>query len=197
MSRIIRAIVETNSCEDENARVKISCEGIWEDTPLIESVGGIPLKKGDIVFVDISGGFENPLIIGRAMGVMNSYGKDVNGSLLWESSDGSKFTIAFVKNNKLEVYNSDNVEVIVDGNSISIKSSDVSIEADNLKVKATTAEVESDNVTVKAKSSCEITGGGIFKLKGTVAPESSGPLCGIPACLFTGAPHLGTKATGI
>ena len=98
MSRIIRAKVNSNSCEDTDARVKLICPDIWDDVPdapLIESVGGIPLKKDDIVYVDVSDGFENPIIIGRAMGSLNTYGKELNGSLLFESSDGENFTIAF------------------------------------------------------------------------------------------------------
>jgi hypothetical protein len=47
--------------------------------------------------------------------------------------------------------------------------------------------------TIKA-STVEVAGGN-FKLKGTVAP-GSGPLCAIPNCLFTGAPHGGDTATG-
>jgi hypothetical protein len=51
----------------------------------------------------------------------------------------------------------------------------------------------SGTATVKA-ATVEITGG-TFMLKGTVAP-STGPLCAIPNCLFTGAPHGGNTATG-
>ena len=47
--------------------------------------------------------------------------------------------------------------------------------------------VESPNV--------EITGGNA-KIGGTVSPSGQGALCGIPACLFTGAPHVGDTAAG-
>jgi hypothetical protein len=47
--------------------------------------------------------------------------------------------------------------------------------------------------TIKA-STVEVTGGN-FKLKGTVSP-GTGPLCAIPYCLFTGAPHGGDTAAG-
>lgn len=165
MSRIIRAKVASNSAEDKYARVSIECEGIWKETPLVESVGGIPLKKGDLVFVDVSDGYENPLIIGRAMGTQNSYGKPVNGSILFESSNGTSFTIAFVKNNKLEIYNSDSVEVVIDGGKVILKA---------------------DKITVD--STLETVGG-------VCSPSSDqkGGFCGIPKCLFTGAPHVGNK----
>lgn len=214
MSRIIRAKVNSNSCEDTDARVKLICPDIWDDVPdapLIESVGGIPLKKDDIVYVDVSDGFENPIIIGRAMGSLNTYGKELNGSLLFESSDGENFTIAFVKCNKLEMYNSDGIAVTLDALNIHVKSDKVTCDIDGvgIKVKADTFEaeysnsykrksseamLEDDTLTVKTKSG-KVTGG-TFEMKGTAAPESTGPFCGIPACLFTGAPHVGTKVSG-
>lgn len=211
MSRIIRAKVATNSCDDKDARVQLQCDGVWDETPLIESVGGISLKKDDIVYVDVSDGFENPLIIGRATGGLNKYGKEVNGTLLYESSDGEKFTIAFVKCNKLEMYNSDGVEVTVDALNIHVKSDKVMCDIDGagIKVAADTFEanysnsykrksaeatVEDDTLTIKTANG-KITGGN-FEMKGTCAPEGSGPFCGIPACLFTGAPHVGTKVAG-
>lgn len=157
MSRIIRAKAISNSCEDIDARVKLICPDIWDDVPdapLIESVGGIPLKKDDIVYVDVSDGFENPIIIGRAMGSLNTYGKELNGSLLFESSDGENFTIAFVKCNKLEMYNSDGIEVKVDVLNIHVKSDKVTCDIDGvgIKVKADTFEAEYSN-SYKRKSS--------------------------------------------
>lgn len=62
---IIRAEVTTNSWEDELRRVKIKSEGIYEDSPLIETVNGLYLRKGEKVYVDVSDGFEAPFIIGR------------------------------------------------------------------------------------------------------------------------------------
>ena len=47
--------------------------------------------------------------------------------------------------------------------------------------------VKSPNVTIT---------GGKCTIGGTVSPTGSGALCGIPNCLFTGAPHSGETATG-
>lgn len=212
MSRIIRATVFTNSCEDPNARVQLRCPGIWEDssgTPLIESVGGLSLKKGDIVFVDVSDGFENPLIIGRAMGSLNSYGKELNGTILWESSDGSHFTVAFVKCNKLEIYNSDGVAVVADAAAVSVKSSTLSLEiGDTYNRSSKTANISdetynlsSQSATVSANSltlesaSAKITGGQL-EIAGKASLDMQGGFCGITNCLFTGAPHCGKTITG-
>ena len=121
MSKIIRAVVLTNSSDDAYSRVKLTCEGIWNETPLVESVGAIPLKKDDVVFVDISDGFENPIILGRSQGDLNSFHKDLEGgSLLFESSNGNDWTIGFVKVNKLEIVNSSEVSIVIEGDTITI-----------------------------------------------------------------------------
>ena len=52
------------------------------------------------------------------------------------------------------------------------------------------ASIEAQNVTVKSSVKTEIKGGQV-KLAGTVTPTGSGALCGLPSCLFTGAPHVG------
>lgn len=47
--------------------------------------------------------------------------------------------------------------------------------------------LESPNTTLK---------GGNVTINGTVAPRGSGALCGIPSCIFNGAPHVGPTAAG-
>lgn len=69
-----------------------------------------------------------------------------------------------------------------------------SIKVETADVEATKeATINSPKVTVDS-AAVEITGGN-FSMKGTVSP-ATGPLCAIPNCLFTGAPHGGNKATG-
>jgi len=76
---------------------------------------------------------------------------------------------------------------------------DVKLETDGSDVKSSwkknsiTGDVDIKG-KVKIDGNTEITGG-TFTMKGTVAP-GTGPLCAIPNCLFTGAPHGGDKATG-
>ena len=79
-------------------------------------------------------------------------------------------------------------EITIDVPKSAIKvNGDVSVEASgNASVKATKTTVEG-NVEIK---------GGTFTMKGTAAPTGSGPLCGLPNCLFTGAPHSGSVASG-
>ena len=87
------------------------------------------------------------------------------------------------------MYNSDGIEVTVDALNIHVKSDKVTCDIDGVGIK-----VKADTLSVKTKSG-KVTGG-TFEMKGTVAPEPTGPFCGIPACLFTGAPHVGTKVSG-
>lgn len=181
MSRIIRAEVISNSCDDQYSRVTLRCNDIWEETPLVESINGIPLKIGDIVYVDISDGVNNPIILGRALGAKNKFNKDSGGNILYESSNGQSFTVAYVKNSKLEVYNSEGVEVVINGSDISIKTNSVSVES-------------SDSFILKT-SDAKITGG-TLTVNGLVTPEGTGPFCGLPKCLFSGTPQCGTKVVG-
>lgn len=60
----------------------------------------------------------------------------------------------------------------------------------------------SGNCDIKATGSCTIDSpdvkitGASCTVAGTPAPEGRGAFCGIPACLFTGAPHSSTKSVG-
>jgi phage baseplate assembly protein gpV len=91
---------------------------------------------------------------------------------------------------------------------ITAKNTDITVEETaNIEVKDTAnitvgtanieaaqkANINSPKVTIES-ADVEITGGN-FSMKGTVSP-AMGPLCAIPNCLFTGAPHGGNKATG-
>ena len=176
MSKIIRAIVQSNSSEDANARVKISAEGVYptsSESPLIHSVGGIPLKKGDVVFVDISN-ILNPLILGRSMHSNNSFKKDLEGSLLFESADDSEYTFCSVKPSSLNIYNSNGVEIKIDSSGVSIKTS--------------------SSVTIKSPK-VKVTGGQL-QVSGTVTPGTSGPFNCLTTCAYTGAPHAGNIVMG-
>lgn len=92
-----------------------------------------------------------------------------------------------------------NIEVSENA-TIKAKTADVEVK-ETANVKVETANIEATKeATVKApkikidSADAEITGGN-FTMKGTVAP-GTGPLCAIPNCLFTGAPHGGDKAAG-
>lgn len=118
---IIRAKVLTDSSEDQFARVKLYSEGVWEESPLIESINAIPLKVGDFVFVQMEDDSRQPLILGRAQGSYQHYSTATNGSVLFDSSNGSKWTVAYVRNNQLVIETSDGSKIEVDNGNIQVK----------------------------------------------------------------------------
>jgi hypothetical protein len=73
------------------------------------------------------------------------------------------------------------------GNTTVESTGDVSVKGKNVSVEAAT------KATIKA-ADASITGGKLT-VNGSSAP-STGPFCGIPNCLFTGAPHGGNMVTG-
>lgn len=56
------------------------------------------------------------------------------------------------------------------------------------------ASVESPNITVKGEK-VQITGGQLT-VNGSAAPTGQGGFCAVPACIFSGAPHIGTVISG-
>ena len=101
---------------------------------------------------------------------------------------------ATIKAKTADVTIEDTANVMVEGDaSVEIKG--------EAAVKVKTANIEADQeATIKSpkvtidSANAEITGGN-FTMNGTVSP-GTGPLCAIPNCLFTGAPHGGNKAAG-
>lgn len=85
-----------------------------------------------------------------------------------------------IENKEIKINAFDNAE-------ITITESDIIIKSKKLKV-------EGEDVTVKGQN-VSITGGKL-SVKGSVTPSGSGCLSAVPYCLFTGAPHSGSEASG-
>lgn len=80
----------------------------------------------------------------------------------------------------------------------------------NIEAKSDCSVKAQSNVNIEAQSKCTVKGtsgvevnspqvkitGGQCSMNGTAAPSGSGPFCGLPACLFTGAPHVGNMVAG-
>ena len=81
-----------------------------------------------------------------------------------------------------------NATIKTTGNTEIEAAGDVSVKCVNVDVGATA------NATIKALQA-KITGG-TLQVDGTAAPNAQGAFCGIPACLFTGAPHIGNTISG-
>lgn len=169
---IVQAEVTSNSSENKQYRVKIKSDGIWSDTPLIPSVGGLPLNKGNMVYVYCEGNdFTNPLIIGRCMNDSVSYKKDDNGSILWESVDGSSWSICYVMGDKLNIYTSNGLTVKIDGGKMDIDAQTIEI---------------SDSTTIKHKGQMKIKGvvaQGLVAGSGPTALQVTGTLM-IDGCVY-------------
>ncbi len=89
----------------------------------------------------------------------------------------------------LVVYLKGDTDITIDGgNKITINNDS------NVKISGNCNIEASGNCTIKSPS-VKITGGQLT-VNGTAAPTGSGPFCGIPACLFTGAPHVGNMVSG-
>lgn len=59
----------------------------------------------------------------------------------------------------------------------------------NITSPSGTISIKDQSVEVRGFSSS-------IKMGGTVTPTGNGPFCGIPNCLFSGAPHTGDTITG-
>lgn len=80
--------------------------------------------------------------------------------------------------------------------SLSLKAAEIAQEA------TATLTAKAAQVTVEASAQLQLKGavtqitGGTLQVNGMAAPSGSGPFCGIPACLYSGAPHVGNIVSG-
>jgi hypothetical protein len=104
------------------------------------------------------------------------------------TSSDYNLKIKYSPDGTVELESKKDINIKLTGNATVEATGDVSVKGKNVNVEATTAaEVKAPSVTVT---------GGKLTINGTVAPSGSGPLCGIPFCLITGAPQTGAVATG-
>lgn len=82
---------------------------------------------------------------------------------------------------------SGDVKVTADGDA-SLKASNVTVEASgNADIKSSSSTIDSSTVKIT---------GGTCEIGGTVAPTGTGAFCGVPNCIFSGAPHVGKLSSG-
>lgn len=112
MNSYIRAVVLTNSIEDEFFRVKVEAEGFWTESPLVPVLNACPLKVGDTVIVDVSQGFSAPLVIGKILdkdSVTNSDG----GQVLSESEGPQGWSVITTNQATIKIVNSDGITITI------------------------------------------------------------------------------------
>ena len=120
--------------------------------------------------------------------------------------DGEFISRITMDDNRIEIKYREKADVVIEDDKIRAQTEKCTFEMFGEKVNLTNGKDEiiadSGNVEVSALTKAvikaaqvEITGG-ILKVDGMAAPTGSGPFCGIPACLFTGAPHTGDTVAG-
>lgn len=120
------------------------------------------------------------------------------GTFVEVTKDGTRIT--HVKSDKYSVTKGDEKRV-VKGNFLSRVFGYFKKEitgAVSIKVAGgTTINVDaSGNVEIDSGTSDVQIKGANLQVDGAVTPTGTGPFCALPACLFTGAVHIGNKATG-
>ena len=91
-------------------------------------------------------------------------------------------------------------ELVIEPGKVLLKPKETIIKVDgNMTMEAQgDVDIKGANVTVEA-AQAKITGGmlqGMLQVEGNALPTGSGPFCGLPSCLFTGAPHVGDTVMG-
>jgi len=122
-----------------------------------------------------------------------------------DKHDGELISQVLMTDDKVEAIYKKKAKVIMEDDHLTAKTGKCTVEMTEEKISLTngkdTIKADGGNVEVDAGTKAtikspqvEITGGN-FSMKGTVVP-STGPLCAIPNCLFTGAPHGGNQVSG-
>lgn len=105
--------------------------------------------------------------------------------------------------NNIEISNDSNIKI--SGKSKVEVSGDCEIKcSSNVKIEATgKCDITANSsCTIKASASCKVDSpnvtitGGMLTVNGTAAPTGSGGFCALPACIFSGTPHIGNKIMG-
>lgn len=79
---------------------------------------------------------------------------------------------------------------------MSFKGKGVTVESeDSMSLKGTDVTVEGQSSLTLKSPATELTGGSV-KCKGNAIPDGTGCFCGVPYCLYSGAPQTGTNVTG-
>lgn len=173
--------------EEKNAERERVTQGGWNETE--------DYNNGNRNFVSADGNIS--IAVNTAENSDKEQKKEVS-LIAWKNEihvteEGVEITIPKNANLTLNVEGDDSIS-IKGNHSLSVEG-DCSVSSKgNISVKADgDCNVEGKNIT--AKGNVKVTGG-TFEAGGTVVPTGSGALCGIPICPFTGAPHVGNRASG-
>lgn len=116
MNNYVLAEVLTDSLDDKFFRVKLKSENVWVESPLICSVNAIPLKKGDLVIVDVSQGYDAPIIIGKHCASPSNFG---NAQIVAESQSKKDWSVIAMSSKTVTIKSSTGMTVEI-GDTIKI-----------------------------------------------------------------------------
>lgn len=175
------ATVQTNCTQDKYWRVSVIASGIWEEpSELMPSINNVYLETGDKVVVMYDDDLYTPLILGKLFTEEQSKIDPVTGApILFKAQNGEAWLIATLNESKLEITTSEGSKLSLESKAFNAVTEKVQVEADDVQVKAKSATISADSITLQ----------GSIKHAGTAVPNQRGAWCGIPACLFSGAPH--------
>lgn len=116
----------------------------------------------------------------------------IHGNTITINKDG----VDFKTDSAVTVHIDGDASVEVGGNVTATVSGDMSatIEGDTTATITGDANIEANKATLTSTETT-LTGGKVI-IGGTVTPTGNGALCGLPSCLFTGAPHIGDTTEG-
>lgn len=199
--KIDKATVTTNCKDDKFWRVKIKHPLLWsEESDLIPCINSTYLEKGDTVLICYSSLYD-VVILGKLFDYNQVQSEPVGGKPnLFTAKLGETYLTAQLDENSLDIETSSGLKLSISQDSMTLETpKEVSVETDTKKLKATTIEVEGSTIKVKGDSinieGTNIQVKGSTKHNGKAAPNGQGAWCGIPSCLFSGAPHIGNQTT--
>lgn len=172
---IYKAVVKSNCTDDPNFRVKVECKQLWKETSeLIPSLNGMYLEEGDEVYL-LQESTECYIILGKIFTDNQKQLEPIQGqTVLFRAQKSSDYITAAVIENDLTLQTSSGLELKIDLEKLTLTV------PSTLKIKTDTFDIEGTTITIKGKTE--------FK-NGFGAPDATGPLCGVPNCIFSGSPH--------
>ncbi len=131
----------------------------------------IPPVDAKVLVLFVDGIVENPLIIASGFDPLVPA---QTSKLLADGTETESIEVDEAEWSYVEDKETGDISIESPGTGTTLKL-DIDMQAKTIKLQATGFTIE---------------------VNGTVAPTGAGPFCGLPNCLFTGAPHVGPKITG-
>lgn len=182
---------------------------IWHSYYIYEKI-----KENDFIGIRSRGKVikfhEDEITIGIDSAMDDSWYDDNTGA---DPTPESTSWIKIQKDGTIDINSEVDLKINIDGNSevtiggdskVDISgNSDITVSGDcNIKVSGNTKIESSGNCDIKASGNCTVNSpntkltGGNVTVGGTAAPSGKGSWCSLPACIFSGAVHIGDISAG-